>query len=1043
MPSGVTSVYVDVDFSAGSVLNSNSGDISIRRVNSAGTVLGTLAVDGENDSRTLSGASSGSRVRIDVAPNALDASSALVTLTFYSGSNALGTEIANATVQTRPATTPTLTAPPAPANLSAPSCNATSIRLTWNPDPQSGVSKYWLQSKVGSSGAWGTASDNITTTSYSAKISTNNPSYTFRVAAYGNGTTHSAAWSSWSSELLVSTTGCCTTTPVNPPPVIGASSYNFTIVENAVSGAGVGTVSATDPGDTFTWSIAGGNTGNAFSIGSSTGTIAVSGTLNRTTTPSYTLTVEASDTASNTANTTVNISVLPSTGPCQSSLGTVTTQNIFNGTWVQDCPSANRNDRYAHFVTFTLAQRETVRIDLTSSQDPFLFLLSGAGSTGSVITSNDDFSGRNSRITRNLAAGTYTIEATTYSRGTGTFSLTVQIPRAPTPTGLTAASSTGSSITLSWNPVVNAEAYKLERSFNGTTGWTNADSGSGDIGGTSYTVNGLSCNTTYHFRVSARGDGSPYSVSFGSPSTGSVSRATQSCTQAFNFTPSPLALGGTSGDWIIPPAVSAVYVDVDFAAGSATTASPGNIQVQLLNAAGTIRRTLVIDGEGDSGRLLNAAPGNIVRIKVDEDFFHPSYPRVDLTFHSGSGTSGPEVAAATIKAQSQPSAPTSGRASVSASSGRVTLNWTQGSSRLGSAPDHYEVAILATLYTSNAAELIIPDGWSEGLEGNHTAHVRHCNAAGGCSDSLQIAFVQPPFDVVLWGNNKRLDQLEWGLMDTIDFGILGPVNRGNYSYRIQAPVGTGLQARTTTPGVCDWPTTTQPWTSSFSPWTNGVDTAKLVRCGLGDGATDLKVWVRYNIVGNQFTTPNYETEVEQSWHSNDNVRTHKNANPLATRGSLFMYRTAINRAVDTWNGVSGGVTFTLTTGSPDVLVEGYATSLTHASPHCGDSIACTTNISGQVYPHLGSQKLWFETPPTFGGTNAREDMWTNDTTQAGDAGKQYMPGVMMHEFGHTAGLGHSVWHQDVMGYPGDKTALSTNDKTAMRAIYQNHAAHTP
>lgn len=41
-------------------------------------------------------------------------------------------------------------------------------------------------------------------------------------------------------------------------------------------------------------------------------------------------------------------------------------------------------------------------------------------------------------------------------------------------------------------------------------------------------VTSLTCNTTYYFRVSARGDGHPYSTDFGSASS-SVSRATSAC----------------------------------------------------------------------------------------------------------------------------------------------------------------------------------------------------------------------------------------------------------------------------------------------------------------------------------------------------------------------------------------------------------------------------------------------------------------------------------------------------------------------------------
>ena len=68
------------------------------------------------------------------------------------------------------------------------------------------------------------------------------------------------------------------TTTANDPPAFGAASYAFTLVENA-DGSGtavdIGTVSATDPnaGQTVTYSIEAGNTGNVFAIDSSTGAI--------------------------------------------------------------------------------------------------------------------------------------------------------------------------------------------------------------------------------------------------------------------------------------------------------------------------------------------------------------------------------------------------------------------------------------------------------------------------------------------------------------------------------------------------------------------------------------------------------------------------------------------------------------------------------------------------------------------------------------------------------------------------------------------------
>ena len=69
-------------------------------------------------------------------------------------------------------------------------------------------------------------------------------------------------------------------------------------------------------------------------------------------------------------------------------------------------------------------------IDLTSSEDTFLFLLQGSGRGGAEEDQNDDIVSGNtdSQVVATLAAGTYTIEATTYNAATtGTFSLAVSV----------------------------------------------------------------------------------------------------------------------------------------------------------------------------------------------------------------------------------------------------------------------------------------------------------------------------------------------------------------------------------------------------------------------------------------------------------------------------------------------------------------------------------------------------------------------------------------------------------------------------------------
>ena len=83
---------------------------------------------------------------------------------------------------------------------------------------------------------------------------------------------------------------------------------------------------------------------------------------------------------------------------------------------------------YARYYSFTLDAESEVTIELTSSVDTYLYLREGSRTTGTALHSNDDIeSGNlNSRIVATLSAGTYSIEATTYSEGAaGSFTLSV------------------------------------------------------------------------------------------------------------------------------------------------------------------------------------------------------------------------------------------------------------------------------------------------------------------------------------------------------------------------------------------------------------------------------------------------------------------------------------------------------------------------------------------------------------------------------------------------------------------------------------------
>ena len=134
----------------------------------------------------------------------------------------------------------------------------------------------------------------------------------------------------------------------------------------------------------------------------------------------------------------------PTTSRCTlHNLGTVSAGGgtwARNGTLGRDCVSPNRptldGGYLARFYRFTLARAADVTIDMTSSNiDSLLYLRRGANVRGSQLASDDDGGrGTDARITRRLQAGTYTIEATSYSTGdTGTFRLTLTVASQPQP----------------------------------------------------------------------------------------------------------------------------------------------------------------------------------------------------------------------------------------------------------------------------------------------------------------------------------------------------------------------------------------------------------------------------------------------------------------------------------------------------------------------------------------------------------------------------------------------------------------------------------
>lgn len=320
------------------------------------------------------------------------------------------------------------------------------------------------------------------------------------------------------------------------------------------------------------------------------------------------------------------------------------------------------------------------------------------------------------------------------------------------------------------------------------------------------------------------------------------------------------------------------------------------------------------------------------------------------------------------------------------------------------------------------------------------------------------------------------DQLWEVMMSTrVDFSLpWSGEKQSRYEFALSVPRGTGLQIKYPPVGhsdefhaACAW----SGWPSTTSRWVRVNVTLHLVRCGIGDGVSSIKVKVRN-------TEHNYEWEmddhivVEKSWHKQANVVGYRLWS-LPTDTTLEAFSPPIATAAAGWNGERTGLQYCNTEENDcrDGTGDGTILYILHYNPenavnqHCLDSIACNT-YRRPGYPHRGDQKLYIEQPPYSGIAENEEGededprthkgkdkgMWSTHATRANDD-EYHLTSVLMHEMGHAGALGHSFAHSyvsekktytDVMGgirLGQIKLTPTTYDTNAMKSIYQSHSAH--
>ena len=288
---------------------------------------------------------------------------------------------------------------------------------------------------------------------------------------------------------------------------------------------------------------------------------------------------------------------------------------------------------------------------------------------------------------------------------------------------------------------------------------------------------------------------------------------------------------------------------------------------------------------------------------------------------------------------------------------------------------------------------------------------------------------------------QSLSEVHWSVLHSNDVYVFDPVQQrpNSFQFKVGIPGDAGFQANSDT---CSWPHTSS---KQWSGWiASHVQSFKLVRCALGTGGYfNIDIQVREGGAGGAVhDLPDVlRVLIPQGWHRDDHELRfhHPGTNMFSgwTPNPALLDLSAYEDAAKAWANLVTSVTATSTAAGSgaDVMIIGYKAS----EDRCTNSIACT--YAKGTYPHIGDgQQFYIEDPPKWPGKTVR--IWTNSYTEwSKDRQRyQYLPAVLMHEFGHAFGVGHSMPGSHIMS-GAVKYLVSSYDSAGLRAIYDSHMPH--
>ncbi len=601
---------------------------------------------------------------------------------------------------------------------------------------------------------------------------------------------------------------------------------------------------------------------------------------------------------------------------------------------------------------------------------------------------------------------------------------TVEPAPAPRPTGLRVTGSTDTSVGLSWSSKADIHAYKVQYAKKGSGNWS---LGGYVHSGTSHTVRGLECDSTYDFRVSARGDGHPYlSYPYGDPSdTVSATTSDNDCSD-----PDPTAT----------PYGSLRASPTEVVVGETTSVEPYNVvpsglQVKLESEHSNILKkgnscsSGASAEEGASGAAIVAPtpvtfigcdPGGNATVKLMAASDNFQLASVNVTVVTPTPTPSQPQPTATpkpcqVKSLGVVSVPAAGAPTPTPVSGQ----WGSKSclSPHGKSYSNYyyfELTEKTYVLISLESDTIPRVDTFLGLRKADKVKLKgkmylSDNDSGWGLNSL-IGAAMGPGKYTIQATTNKIKFIESSFVLKIAAQEPFPHYGHQPDYTVQYAMGTPPATWTPTP-------TPTPLIGPINP----------------------------------FNTPT----------------------PTPPPGPEIVFPTAIPIAREAWNKAvatpwphvlfceSGSCENKNTDGRTVLInvVKGRKYGGTDKQPYdrdidkdCGGTIACAKELSRNEQ-HLESLKALVIEEPAWSlgaGDNPIRFIWTNDidahdTDAPGGAYFRYLPRTLMHEFGHAAGLEHLSSTE----YPGSimgqemATAIPTIDIKYMRQVYRNEHGSKP